>query len=505
MLPVKNHIKDLHATLSTTWNVKMFVDLSSITLSPEAIYQLFHKCYQPVFEPNDRLVFYTSRSISQELLMHLYRASNLIDISNFFILLCTPQDISNNAVSVAKTHFTDSVPFQTLVVPSLPDTNELSDQYTLPDTMCPLPWMHLEIKHNGVIRPCCVFQGSVGNINNEKLQNAFNNQSMRSLREEFLKGKKHPGCNSCWSNESQGLTSNRTYHAQLLKTELLTKFLSNPKITSLDIKPGNTCNFKCRICGPNSSSLHANERNQFLKINSLSVENWIDNDEYVGQLIDLLPNLKNIDMYGGEPFLIKKFNSILKTAIDKNYASGIRLHYNTNGSIYPQHLIEYWKHFQHIDIQISVDNIGQRFELERGGLWTDVENNIKKLLALNLPNATIGIMPAISIMNVFYIGELLNWAKSLGLPVYPIYVSDPAEFSIKNLTKHAKEVITKKYQNHSWPEMKNILATIESTPDNNGINFINKTQYFDSIRKENFSKSHPEIANAMGYVYNKNL
>lgn len=505
MIAVKNQIKDLHATLSTTWNVKMFVDLSSITSSPEAIYQLFHKCYQPVFEPNDRLVFYTSRSISQELLMHLYRASDLIDISNFFILLCTPEDISNDIVSVAKTHSVVSVPFQTLVVPSLLDTDKLSDQYTLPDTMCPLPWMHLEIRHDGVISPCCVFQGSVGNINNEKLQNAFDNQSMRSLREGFLKGKKHPGCNLCWSKESQGLTSDRTYHSRLLKKELLTKFLSNPTIKSLDIKPGNTCNFKCRICGPQSSSMYANERNQFLKINSVATENWIDHDEYADQLINLLPNLKNIDMYGGEPFLIKKFNSILKTAIDKNYASGIRLHYNTNGSIYPENLIEHWKHFRHIDIQISIDNIGQRFELERGGSWPDVENNIKKLLTLNLPNATIGIMPSISIMNVFYIGELLDWAESLGLTVNPIYVSYPEEFSIKNLTKHAKEIITKKYQNHSWPEMKHILATIESTPNNNGINFINKIQYFDSIRKENFSKSHSEIANAMGYVYNKNL
>jgi MoaA/NifB/PqqE/SkfB family radical SAM enzyme len=502
---MKNHIKDLHDTLSTTQNVKLFVDLSSITGSPQALYQLLHKHYQQVFEPSDRLVFYTSHPIPCELLTHLYRATNLIDISNCFILLCTPQNVLNDVIDTAKIYSTDSVPFDTLIVPSLHDTRELLDQYTLPDTICPLPWMHLEIKHDGLISPCCVFQGVVGNINNEKIQDVFNNQSMASIREDFLKGKKHPGCNLCWNKENQGLTSDRTYHVRLLKSELLTKFLSEPTITSLDIKPGKTCNFKCRICGPQASSLHVSERDQFLKINSVPTENWIDNDDYINQLINLLPNLKNIDMYGGEPFLIKKFNLILKTAIDKNYAGGIRLHYNTNGSIYPQNLIEHWKHFQHIDIQVSIDNIGQRFELERGGSWHDVENNIKKMLALDLPSVNISIMPAISIMNVFYIGELLEWAKSLELPVNPIYVSYPEEFSIKNLTKNAKEILTNKYKNHSWPEIKNILSTINSTPDSSGLEFIKKTQYFDSIRKENFSNSHPEIANAMGYVYNKNL
>jgi MoaA/NifB/PqqE/SkfB family radical SAM enzyme len=438
-------------------------------------------------------------------LIHLYHATKLIDISNFFILLCTPQNILTDVVNIANAHSDDLVPFQTLVVPTLRNTDILLDQYTLPNTICPLPWMHLEIDHKGFIRPCCVFRGNVGHINNETIQDVFNNQTMTSIREDFLKGKKPNGCKTCWDNESQGVISNRTYHTGLLKKDLLTQFLSNPEITSIDIKPGNTCNFKCRICSPTSSSLYANEQNRFLKIQPSLPENWIDNTQHINQLIDLLPTLKNIDMYGGEPFLIKKFNLLLKHAVDKNYAKHIRLHYNTNGSIYPLHLFEYWKHFQHIDLQFSIDNIGSRFELERGGLWSEVEQNIKNLLLLNFSNLSISIMPAISIMNVFYIGELINWANSLGLKVNPLYVHYPEEFSIKNLTKSAKELLIKKYQNHNWPEIQNILTSINNCPNSDGVGFVNKTRYFDSLREQDFSKSHPEIATAMGYVYNKDL
>ncbi len=498
-------ISELKTTLISQWDIKCFIDLGDITVSPQQIYQTFNKHYQSTFKSDDRLVFYTSHVIPDSLLIHLYRATTLIDISNFFILLCTPHDLSKKLSDIANTYVTDLSPFQTLTVPNLKDTNELLENYVLPDTVCPLPWMHLEITHGGAIRPCCVYQGTVGNIKDQSLRDTFNDNAMSLLRNKLLTGEKPSGCKICWANEQQGLTSNRTQHVKLLKKSLVTEFLSEPKIVSLDLKPGNTCNFKCRICGPESSSLHANEISQLLKINTVPPVDWINHDHCIDQLINLLPDLKNIDMYGGEPFLIKRFDSLLITAVKQGHAKNIRLHYNTNGSVYPQQLIPHWQHFQHVDIQVSIDNIGKRFELERGGTWSAVEQNIKKMLDLNLSNLTISIMPTINIMNVFYIGELVDWAKSLGLNVNPLYVYHPAEFSIKNLTKDAKELITKKYQNHDWPELSSILETINNCPDSNGISFVNKTRHFDSIRQENFAETHPEIANAMGYVYNKDL
>jgi MoaA/NifB/PqqE/SkfB family radical SAM enzyme len=222
--------------------------------------------------------------------------------------LCTTHDISKLVADTASTYSTDPVPFQTLTVPTLSNTKMLLENYVLPETVCPLPWMHLEINHNGSIRPCCVFQDTVGNIKEQDLCNTFNNSDMTALRNEFLTGGTPSGCKICWDNEKQGLTSNRSYHVNLLKKSLVTEFLSDPKITSIDLKPGNTCNFKCRICGPESSSLFADETNRFLKINSPVSDQWVDNNECVGQLTKLLPTLKNVDMYGGEPFLIKKFN-----------------------------------------------------------------------------------------------------------------------------------------------------------------------------------------------------
>ena len=107
-------------------------------------------------------------------------------------------------------------------------------------------------------------------------------------------------------------------------------------------------------------------------------------------------------------------------------------------------------------------------------------------------------MPTISIMNIFYLDELLAWANKLGLPVNVNYLDSPEEFSIKNLTPLAKKLILEKFQDHPWPEMSRILTTIKSFPDSDGVGFVSLSRHFDRIRGQNFSSTHAEIAHAMG-------
>ena len=481
--------------LSNLYTLKCFVDLAELTVSPTSVYKHFAHCRQEVFDDNDRLVFYTTEPVPDKLLQHLYQATDLIDISNYFVLICSPHMIN---------HPINTNQFQTLQI-SIKTTGALQHNYSVPDTLCPMPWRHIEISSNGKIRPCCVYTDSVDDVKNNSLIDAFNNNKFRTLRQELSSGQKSSGCSKCWDNERKGLTSNRQYHLNLLKKELLINDLDFPRIQSVDIKPGNTCNFKCRICGPVSSSLYAQEVKLF-KNNSIESFNWAEsNSKTIDEIIDLLPTLTNMDMYGGEPFLIKPLLHVIKQAVEQDRAKHIRLHYNSNGSIYPDAHIEYWKKFKHVDIHFSIDNIGNRFELERGGSWQQIESNIKKLVNLNLSNVKINIMPTISIMNVFYLDEILQWANELGLPVNPNYLTNPAGFDLKSLTAEGKELIFNKFQHCSWPEMKHILSYIKSIPDSDGHEFLKLCRHFDTLRKQNFSESHFEIAKAMGYVYNNNI
>jgi hypothetical protein len=478
--------------LSQTYSIKCFVDLADLTESPSQAYKILQQHYQQEFSSNDRLVFYTQHDISDQLIQHLYQAAKLVDISNCFILLCNPADIifrlENNIADI----------FQSIQV-DIKNTKLLSDNFVLPTTLCPMPWTHMAIDQPGNARPCCVYKDPVGSVIDQSIDQLFYNQDSIQLRQKLLSGEKIAGCGHCWNLEDHGLTSNRVMHMRLLKKDLLTWYLDNPEIISLDLAPGNTCNFKCRICNPISSSLFAQEVQSTTGVLPIRSFNWAEsNNKVVDEIAGLIPSLTNIDMYGGEPFLIKSLHQLVSQAVEQGHAKHIRLHYNSNGSIYPDHLIEHWKHFAHIDIQFSIDNVGARFDLERGGSWEQVTSNIRKLVDLSLPNLKISIMPTISIMNVLYLDELLEWATELRLPVNVNYLDSPEEFNIKNLTSLAKKLILEKFQDHPWPEMSNILTTIKSSPDSDGIGFVSLSRHFDQIRGQHFSNTHPEIAHAMG-------
>lgn len=498
-------ITELRQAIESQYSTKCFVNLVELSLSPTKAYTHLQSCYQSSFDNNDRLVFYTSDHISDSFLQHLYQACNLIDISNFFVLICSPYELDSAVITNAQKVSTDPVPFQWYQVDIEP-TGDLQFDFAVPEKLCPMPWMNLEIDNHGNISPCCAYSnGGIAHVNNSTLNQAFYNNQMSHLRQQFLDGMQPSGCKKCWDLEDRGLISIRTYNLGLLKKELLTNYIDDLKIRSLDLKPGNTCNFKCRICTPKSSSLYEQE---FKKIKNITFKtpNWAeDTPVVIDEITQLLPNLTNIDMYGGEPFLIKPVLRLVKQAAESGYSHNIRLHFNSNGSIYPEHHIKYWKNFKHIDIQFSIDNVGKRFELERGGSWDQVAHNIQTLVDLNLPNVNISIMPAISIMNIFYIDELLHWADNLNLSVNPLYVTTPNGFALTNLTANAKKTIVNKFKDHPWLEMKNILSYIQSLPDSDGREFLKLCKHFDSIRRENFLDSHFEIAEAMGYVYNSKL
>jgi sulfatase maturation enzyme AslB (radical SAM superfamily) len=255
------------------------------------------------------------------------------------------------------------------------------------------------------------------------------------------------------------------------------------------------------VCDSGSSSLFAQEEHKFRGIPLVVQDNWGESENFINQITSHLPNIKNIDLFGGEPFLIKKFKKVLELAVENDYAKNIRLHYNSNGSIWPEHFLPYWHSFKLVDIHFSIDAIGKQFELERGGNWHEVEQNILKLKSLELPNLSINIMPTISVMNVYYIDQVYDWATKHGFPIFVSHARGTG-LELQYLTQEAKELIIKKFKNHPWDEIQKIIKIIQNLPKSDGQQFQSKTKWFDQIRGESFSNSHPEIAKAMGYVYN---
>ena len=519
---------ELRTYLESTFDYQIvtIIDIDhQVQQSQKALYEIFKQCYKPAFENQERIVMYSRHPVTVEILEHIQKASSLIDISNFFILICASSVDLTDLETVRKSYSTDEVAFSFLQIEFTDTTENLPTNSTLflPDTFCFNPWAHLEISSKGEFRPCCVYNepikdssGKDYNINVDRLEDAYQSDYMKKLRKQFLSGEKPKGCSNCWFKEQYNGKSNRHWatkflglNAQLLDLEKD----SIENLISLDIKLGNLCNFKCRICNPASSSKIAAEQIKYFdsSIDLKGINQWAENFEIWNSLESVGHQLVNIDFYGGEPFLIKQHEVFLNYLIEKNYAPNIRLHYNSNGSIYPAHLFDKWSHFREVDIAFSIDNIGDRFELERGGSWTEVEQNLDNFIRSKLPNMVLSIFATVSIQNIYYLEQLIDWYETKQFNMLIFQPLDKPHFlNITAMNKELADLVInrldqvdqQKFSKYNLVSFVELIKKSEHLP-NSIVQLAEYMLKLDKIRKQNFGHTHPEIAHII-YKGNNN-
>ena len=500
--------ESLKQQLSQQYKLVCFEDFAKLTEHTGILYTVFQQCYQSEYQPQQRLIFYTQHRLSLNQLCHLQLAATLTDISNYFIMVCSPHDLTDDLIIANRRHGND----QTVIECKIVDVNSeefLSTEFVSLDTLCPLPWMHLVVTNLGEIGPCCYSSEILGHITQHQMQDVFHSKSMQQIRWQMTQGEKPKSCELCFKQEAHNQRSPRHHMLGLYQKQLLSTYIVDPKIRSLDLKLGNTCNFKCKICNKDFSSQFASEELKHATTDQKIVEirraidlgKWYDNNEnFLDQLEPIWSDLINIDILGGEPFLLKNLPEFLDHAVDSEHAKHIRLHFNTNGSIFPEKLIDNLNKFQSVDIAISIDNIGQQFEIERGGNWDNIEHNVHQFLSLPQTKFRSYIYCTVNIQNVLDLDELYQWADHIGIDVVLSWLHAPLYFSIDNLTPKGKDLVVSKYQDSTRPSLKLIANKVLNSPGSDGTEFVAAMRRFDQRRQQDFLLTHKTIAIAMGFV-----
>lgn len=470
--------QELRVLLEKDYNLLVFADFAEISHTPTAAYELLKSIRKDVFADNERIVFYGNYP-DIDLVNHVARARELLDIGEFFCIW--QNDVTDAGVPGEGYRVSHS-------------------------TLCPILWSHAEVRHNGDVYPCCVSKERIGNGNDNTLSELYHSDQMNRIRKELLSGIRSAGCEKCWRHEDDGLISNRQWFLKKYSHDFYSTWHDHLKLRSLDLKPGNVCNFRCRVCNPTSSSIIAEEYRQTQLRKGIAIpvvgDRWDGYNEFMWAELDrLIPDIENLDFYGGEPFLLKELRSFLHKVVADSQAEHIRLHFNTNGSIFPVELIDTLSQFREIDICLSIDNIGSRFELERGGSWAEVEQNILRFkeLAESKPNWQVSIFPTVNIQNIYYLEELIAWAESNKIDYTLNFLDDPEYLNIDRMTPAAKQLIIEKYHNHPNTALKNLSARVGNSVGSNGAEFVRRIKNLDARRDQNFAASHLEIATAMGY------
>lgn len=397
------------------------------------------------------------------------------------------------------------------------------------DKFCVLPWVSLEASPIGTVRPCCLARREIRNDSGEKFhlarhsfESIQHSNHMRDLRRVFLKGEKPADCDRCWSEESAGRVSKRMHTLDRLKHMIDdAEWTEHARpLIFLDLKLGNICNLKCRICGSWSSSTIASEeimavtnpqeRKQTFAYTMLRAGSWPrESSKFWIDLDQHLDEIRYIEFTGGEPFMIEEHFDLLQGLIDRGIADQIEIHYNTNGSIWPDRGSNIWRHFRHVEVAFSIDDKDRRFNYQRSGAdWDKVLLNINRFrkLRAQINNISLQVCCTISVFNILYIGQLWDLFCDMEMDyIYWNILHDPPHLSIAHAPEEVKTAARKKlalWMDQSVAEeFRKVMTFMDQGDSWNGDQLREDILKLDVRREERLIEVLPELNRALGMMY----
>jgi sulfatase maturation enzyme AslB (radical SAM superfamily) len=261
---------------------------------------------------------------------------------------------------------------------------------------------------NGKIGPCC-------QINSDYLKpisELTNPDRFADLKTQDCPAD-HP-CNKCSVNEYHGLPSYRNTFDSAVT--------SAPGLQFVDIRNTNLCNLKCRYCGPHFSSQWSEELSKFPLIQQQDITDYKDTL--------ITDSLHWMYFTGGEPLINSEHWALLEELVDSGQASGISLMYNTNLTTIKykdKNIIDIWQQFKKVNIQCSIDAVSKPLEYIRSGTsWEKIKLNLDQLVSASQnSNINIALSPVLSILNIWFIDKLYEYASSKNIPINLIILTGP--------------------------------------------------------------------------------
>ena len=396
-------------------------------------------------------------------------------------------------------------------------------------SFCMLPWIHLHSFPDGRAYPCCFAWDKypVGDLNTHSIEEVYNSDKMKELRQKMLKGEKCNQCVKCYDQEASGffsyrLSSNKHFGHHIGLAEN-TKESGEAEFVMKywDIRYSNLCNFACRSCGTWFSSnwyedhkkIHGSppEHAKILKVGR-SAGDMID------QTIAQIEHAEQFYFAGGEPLIMEEHYRILKE-LDKRKMYHVRLIYNSNFSklqFKDMDVLELWNKFESVSVGASLDAEGPRGEFMRTGTkWEQTIANRKRMMEI-CPQVDFYISSTVGIPNAFHVTDFhKSWVEQ-GLIKPQDFnfnlLQGPIWQRIDILPLEFKEKIKENWLQHlDWLKGKDPLTRatkgFESgldwlyAKDNSKYldQFFTFTKKYDKVRKEDFVTTFPEWKDLFEY------
>lgn len=401
-------------------------------------------------------------------------------------------------------------------------------------TFCAAPWVHFLTVPDGSILPCCMAKEAVRketgdgfNIRVDKPADIWNGTAYKRIRQALLDGEHLPHCSLCYDKEKIGLSSyrhlfNSKYVGMTDPTgeDLLSSRLVDPsdpltvkRPIFFDIRLGNICNLKCRMCGPNLSS-------QIEKDGVATTWLGYEPGQRIGDLgdwpeaADLLADLKEfcveavrLELVGGEPTLSKGQMEILQYLAENDLAGSIDLLLITNMTNTNDAVYRTISKFGNVTAHFSVEAVGPVNDYIRfPAKWSQISKNVLDIKA-RYKNIYFGASPTFQAYNILDVCDLFDWCIQNGVEfgtgnilTYPSWLSVLVlPYSVRRVAAERLErwVINKPVTDIVKNDILRVATYLRDeslvAPQEDIEKFVLYTNDLDRTRKQDIRKSLPEL------------
>ena len=324
-----------------------------------------------------------------------------------------------------------------------------------PDKLCMAPWTHTYLSPQTERRLCCASREPAQNFAQYidvssgtgqyipiSLEQHWNGNHMRSVRQRMLAGETLPECEVC--NEKLLNTDvYRSYfnnlfahkYQQVLESTDETGYTTMQPV-SWDYRFSNLCNFKCRMCGDMLSSSWESEQRQHNMINWQDPKNnWMRPEikheieqfqttqieaEFAAAVED--HRIEEVYWVGGEPLMYEQHWRYMQRIIELGDGPKVYARYNTNLSrvnyrgcnLYSDILTK----LRDWQICASIDGTGQIGEYIRTGL--DYEAwlaNFKEGIRISTHRRQMRLDFTLTLPGMFEVTNIQQLADELGVDI----------------------------------------------------------------------------------------
>jgi MoaA/NifB/PqqE/SkfB family radical SAM enzyme len=316
---------------------------------------------------------------------------------------------------------------------------------TASKSFCPLPWVHFYTEPNGTVSLCCVAgaplkdpDGQAFSLQRQSPRAIWQSPAFRDLRRRMAEGEELEVCRYCYQNEANGVPSYRQYAlgefaeirgraiADIVAASAAQGWTAEDP-TYVDIRLGNLCNLKCRMCHPDFSSqierdpIHAAWRRGDRDMRPTepahrfddNLASWSESLRLIDELAEFTQSVEMIQLAGGEPSINKAQLELLERLVERGQAGRIRLTLWSNLTAIQPGFYQLLEQFAWVSLFGSADGYGRTYEYIRfPGHWAAFDRNARALR--QLPRLSLYVSPVLQAYNALDLTRLYDWCLEVG-------------------------------------------------------------------------------------------